>query len=65
MQTHLIVVPHDSAVRGWRMGAGPERLLDRGLVDDLRAAGHHVRIDYIEADPDPPTDSIRISPEAP
>jgi arginase len=56
MQTHLIVVPYDSAVRGWRMGTGPERLLDAGLVDDLRAAGHQVRIEYIEADSNPPTE---------
>jgi arginase len=47
---HLIAVPYDSALRGWRMGAGPERLLDGGLADELRAAGHQVRIEYIEAD---------------
>ncbi|HEV2122384.1 MAG TPA: arginase family protein [Chloroflexota bacterium] len=56
MQTHLIAVPYDSALRGWRMGAGPERLLDGGLEDELRAAGHQVRIEYIEADSDAPAE---------
>jgi arginase len=56
MQIHLIAVPYDSALRGWRMGAGPERLLDGGLVDELRAAGHHVRIEYIEANSKAPAE---------
>jgi arginase len=42
--------------RGWRLGAGPERLLDGGLVDELRAAGHEVRIEYVEADSDAPAE---------
>jgi arginase len=56
MQTHLIAVPYDSALRGWRMGAGPERLLDGGLVDELRAAGNQVRTECIEADSDAPVE---------
>lgn len=44
----LIAVPYDSGVRGWRMGAGPDRLLDSGLVDALRAAGHTVSAEHVE-----------------
>jgi arginase len=45
---HLIAVPYDSGARGWRMGAGPDRLLDWGLVDALRAAGHAVSAEHVE-----------------
>lgn len=44
----LIAVPYDSGVRGWRMGAGPDRLLAAGLEARLRAAGHAVATDYVE-----------------
>ncbi|HEX5758076.1 MAG TPA: hypothetical protein VF121_02680 [Thermoanaerobaculia bacterium] len=32
MDVRLIAVPYDSARRGWRMGAGPLRLLALGLA---------------------------------
>lgn len=44
----LIAVPYDSGVRGWRMGAGPDRLLDSGLEAGLRAAGHTVSAEHVE-----------------
>lgn len=44
----LIAVPYDSGIRGWRMGAGPDRLLDAGLADALRAAGHTAATEHIE-----------------
>jgi arginase len=44
----LIAVPYDSGVRGWRMGAGPDRLLDAGLEASLRAAGHAVSTEHVE-----------------
>lgn len=44
----LIAVPYDSGIRGWRMGAGPARLLDSGLADALRAAGHTVSAEHVE-----------------
>jgi arginase len=44
----LIAVPYDSGVRGWRMGAGPDRLLDSGLEASLRAAGHAVSTEHVE-----------------
>jgi arginase len=51
MDVQLIAVPYDSALRGWRMGAGPGRLLERGLAEDLRRAGHRVEVEWVEADP--------------
>ena len=44
MDVAIILVPYDSALRERRMGAGPWRMLDAGLADRLRAAGHRVRI---------------------
>jgi arginase len=56
MLTSLIAVPYDTALRGWRMGAGPERLLNAGLADELRAVGHQVRVECIVADSDAPAE---------
>lgn len=44
----LIAVPYDSGIRGWRMGAGPDRLLAAGLEDALRASGHAVSAEHVE-----------------
>lgn len=43
MDIDVIVSPYDSGARGYRMGAGPERLIALGLVHRLEAAGHGVR----------------------
>ena len=51
MNIHILLVPYDSALRGVRMGAGPERLLNAGLDVQLRATGHEVHVEHIEADP--------------
>ncbi|MBB4638242.1 arginase family protein [Longimicrobium terrae] len=61
MNIHLIAVPYDSAVRGWRMGAGPEALLRSGLEDHLRARGHHVATEIVEAPDDGPATEIRTA----
>ena len=58
MDLRIIAVPYDTAIRDWRMGAGPDRLLNRGLEDHLRAAGHRVAIERIELPPDEPTSEI-------
>ena len=42
MNVRLLLVPFDTALRGWRMGAGPERLLDAGLCAHLERQGHRV-----------------------
>jgi arginase len=44
----VIVVPYDSGRRGWRMGAGPLALMERGLLERLRALGLDVRAIEIE-----------------
>jgi arginase len=42
MRVHIVAVPFDTALRGWRMGAGPEHLLACGLVARLEAQGDAV-----------------------
>jgi arginase len=42
MDVQLLLVPYDTARRGWRCGAGPEHLMNAGLVDRLHAQGHRV-----------------------
>jgi arginase len=42
MDLQLLVVPYDTALRGWRSGAGPEHLLEAGLITHLHAKGHRV-----------------------
>lgn len=44
----LIALPYDSGIRGWRMGAGPDRLLASGLEARLHAAGHTVSAEHVE-----------------
>ena len=42
MNVQLVLVPYDTARRGWRSGAGPEHLLQAGLTDHLQRNGHVV-----------------------
>jgi arginase len=42
VRVDLLSVPYDSGVRGARMGAGPEKLMECGLIDRLEQAGHEV-----------------------
>ena len=48
MRVELLSVPYDSGVRGARMGAGPEALLNSGLADRIAAQGHEVSQTSIE-----------------
>lgn len=52
MEIQILAIPYDSGHRGLRMGAGPEALLNAGLVDALREAGHAVHIRIAELDPE-------------
>jgi arginase len=61
MKLHLLAVPYDSALRTFRMGAGPDRLLEPGLGAQLQALGHEVRVDSIEVDSDIPPAEIRTA----
>src|SRR5687767_8089044 len=51
LHIELLVVPFDTARRGWRMGAGPEWLMERGLESRLAAAGHRVDVSLIAPEP--------------
>jgi len=52
MDIQLLVVPYDTARRGWRSGAGPEHLLEAGLTAHLTSQGHQVSdIEVVEDDP--------------
>ena len=52
MDVQLFLVPYDTARRGFRCGAGPEHLVNAGIVDRLRAGGHRVvGTQIIEDDP--------------
>jgi arginase len=46
--TQIIAVPYDSGRRGERMGAGPLRLLDAGLVGRLEDAGYPAHVCMVE-----------------
>ena len=48
----LIAVPYHLGRPGVGMGEGPDRLLDAGAVDRLRARGHAVDLVSVEL-PDP------------
>jgi arginase len=61
MNVHLIAVPYDSGIRGWRMGAGPEHLLASGAEERLRAAGHKVSVERVELPADPPPREVRAA----
>jgi arginase len=40
----LIQIPYDSGRFNERMGRGPQALIERGLVDDLKRSGHEVTL---------------------
>jgi arginase len=56
MDVDLLLVPNDTALRGWRMGAGPERLVAAGLVSRLEALGHAVASSVITPERDDPAE---------
>jgi arginase len=58
MDVQLLLVPYDTARRGWRSGAGPEHLLRAGLAEHLQGRGHSVGVEAIEADADQPPAEI-------
>jgi arginase len=48
MPIALLAVPYDAGRRSVGVGLGPGRLLDAGVANQLRAAGHHVREATVE-----------------
>jgi arginase len=62
METHLLLVPYDTARRDWRSGAGPNHLLQAGLTTHLHSKGHFVAdIQVIEDDSTQPSAEIRTA----
>lgn len=62
MDIQLLLVPYDTARRGWRSGKGPEHLLQAGLVMHLQRDGHRVaQPRIIEDDPDQSPAEIRTA----
>ncbi|MDQ3697504.1 MAG: arginase family protein, partial [Gemmatimonadota bacterium] len=55
MNIDIFLAPYDSAQRGTRMGAGPERLIAAGLPAHLERQGHRIGCTVL----DPPTGSWR------
>jgi len=49
MKLNVLVVPYDSGFRDLRMGAGPARLLDAGLLEGLAAPKFEVSTVWFEA----------------
>jgi arginase len=49
-KVQVIAIPYDSGHKNVRMGEGPGHLLEHGLGDKLRAAGHDVGVQYVEAE---------------
>ena len=45
VRLHALMAPMDSGHRRWRMGAGPERLIERGVLDGARARGVDVTVE--------------------
>jgi len=45
----IVQVPYDSALRSVRMGRGPEHLVAHGVVEEIRALGREVDVEYVEA----------------
>jgi len=50
VNVHVILVPYDTALRGWRMGAGPEHLVAAGLVPHIERLGHRVTLSQVAAE---------------
>jgi arginase len=62
MDIELLLVPYDTARRDWRSGAGPQALVEAGLVAHLHAHAHRVvGTHVIEDDPQQPPAEIRTA----
>ena len=61
MQLQLIVVPYDSGQRGFRMGRGPEHLLEHGLLDSLAAHGAQSDVHTLETSGDDITSAFDLA----
>lgn len=51
MQVDILRVPYDSGHLRQRMGRGPDRLIDSGIVNQIESLGHTARVTDISLDP--------------
>ena len=60
MRIAIIAVPYDDGERSVGVGLGPARLIEGGLVSELRAGAHDVREEIVELPnaPPPPPDAL-------
>jgi arginase len=58
MQIAIVAVPYDVGQRNVGTGLGPARLLEAGLANELREAGHIVREASVQLRPDAPQDPL-------
>lgn len=61
MKVELVAVPYDSGVPDLRMGLGPGRLLEGGLAERLRAAGHAVSTREVRPPPSPVPSEVQTA----
>ena len=52
----IVTVPYDSGYYCWRMGGGPEHLLENGLVDKLGREGREARTEVLHPENTPPVE---------
>jgi arginase len=53
-RARVFVVPYDSGIRHYRMGAGPPQLIERGIAQRIEPLGYSVSVEEINPDGSPP-----------
>lgn len=61
MQPRVLAIPYDTALRNFRMGSGPDRLLRADLTDSWEAAGHVVTVEHVGPAENPVPAEIRTA----
>lgn len=56
MVIDLFLLPYDEGARSIRMGRGPERMVESGIVEYLQSRGHEVHVQTLESDVDVPSE---------
>lgn len=52
----IVAVPYDSGHHRWRMGGGPEHLLENGFADELGTEGREARAEVLHPENTPPVE---------
>ncbi len=59
MDVRIIAIPFDSGRRAYRMGRGPDALVEGGFATSLTKSGHRVTLSAIDAQVHDPPDPVR------